>query len=300
MYDIKCKRGGSDALMSDMLGLMQRAFHDTDAQLPRSFYEAKKTVTKMGLSYTKIDVCRYDCMLFWEDDASLEKCKRCNTDRYLPKSESRWATKRAVKSMRYFPLGPRLQRLYMCPKTAEHMSWHGTETNIDLDCYVRAQRFPQDKVLLSRYKKYPTQTEAEVYKIEMQKVKASIPMEKADSTVTYIVGIIWAGAFLLYAWLLVIIIKLVLSIRRGEVFVSKVSKSIEKIGILLAVIYLFDLLCGYLLYSYFISTLHIAQYDIIFASSANEMFLIMGLVLMILSQIILMGKEIKEEQELTI
>ena len=80
MYDIKCKRGGSDAIMSDMLGLMQRAFYNTDAQLTRSFYEAKKTVTKMGLTYTKIDVCRYDCMLFWEDDASLEKCKRCNTD----------------------------------------------------------------------------------------------------------------------------------------------------------------------------------------------------------------------------
>lgn len=170
----------------------------------------------------------------------------------------------------------------------------------DLDCYVRAQRFPQDKVLLSRYKKYPTQAEADVYKIEMQKVKVSIPMDKADSTVTYIVGFIWTVAFLLYAWLLVIIIKQVLSIRRGEVFVSNVSKSIEKIGILLAVIYLFDLLCGYLLYSYFISNLHIAQYDIIFASSANEMFLIMGLVLMILSQIILMGKEMKEEQELTI
>ncbi len=170
----------------------------------------------------------------------------------------------------------------------------------DLDCYVRAQRFPQDKVLLSRYKKYPTQAEADVYKIEMQKVKVSIPMDKADSTVSYIVGFIWTVAFLLYAWLLVIIIKQILNIRRGEVFVSNVSKSIEKIGILLAVIYLFDLLCGYLLYSYFISNLHIAQYDIIFASSANEMFLIMGLVLMILSQIILMGKEMKEEQELTI
>lgn len=179
--------------------------------------------------------------------------------------------------------------------------WHATfYPTYDLDCYVRAQRFPQDKVLLSRYKKYPTQTEADVYKIEMQKVRASIPMEKADSTLTFILGFIWVGAFLLYAWLLVIIFKLVLSIRRGEVFVSKVSKSIEKIGIILAVIYLFDLLCGYLLYSYFVSNLHIAQYDIIFASSANEMFLIMGLVLMILSQIILMGKEIKEEQDLTI
>lgn len=179
--------------------------------------------------------------------------------------------------------------------------WRGTfYPTYDLDCYVRAQRFPQDKVLLSRYKKYSTQAEAEVYKIEMKKVKVSIPMEKADSTVAYIIGFIWTGAFLLYAWLLVIIIKLVLSIRRGEVFVKKVSKSLEKSGIMLAVMYLYDLLCGYLLYSYFISNLHIAQYDIIFASSANEMFLIMGLVLMILSQIILMGKEMKEEQELTI
>jgi hypothetical protein len=30
----------------------------------------------------------------------------------------------AYKKLRYFPITPRLQRLFMSPRTAEHMTWH--------------------------------------------------------------------------------------------------------------------------------------------------------------------------------
>ena len=39
--------------------------------------------------------------------------------------------RRAIKSMRYFPLRLRLQRLFMSPKMAEQMRWHATEANPD-------------------------------------------------------------------------------------------------------------------------------------------------------------------------
>ena len=48
--------------------------------------------------------------------------------------EGQWGRKQkrhAVKSMRYFPLGPRLQRLFMSPKMAEQMRWHATDANVD-------------------------------------------------------------------------------------------------------------------------------------------------------------------------
>ena len=70
-------------------------------------------------------------MLYWGDDAALEKCKRCNWDRYEVKGQGRWAKKRPKKSMRYYPLGPRLKRLYMSSKMAEHMRWHATEVSVD-------------------------------------------------------------------------------------------------------------------------------------------------------------------------
>ena len=42
--------------MSDVIELLSDAFNNIGAELPSSFYEAKKTVTKMGLEYIKIDV----------------------------------------------------------------------------------------------------------------------------------------------------------------------------------------------------------------------------------------------------
>ena len=39
--------------------------------------------------------------------------------------------KRPAKFLRYFPLKPRLQRLFMCSKIAEHMRWHTEGGNKD-------------------------------------------------------------------------------------------------------------------------------------------------------------------------
>ena len=97
LYSIKCKRGASDACMSDVLDLLTDAFYNVEAQIPPSFYEAKKQVTKMGLSYIKIDACEYDCMLYWGDDAALEKCKQCNSNRYEVQGQGKWAKKQSKR-----------------------------------------------------------------------------------------------------------------------------------------------------------------------------------------------------------
>jgi len=43
--------------------------------------------------------------------------------RYKPKT-GRGKTLVVYKKLRYFPITPRLQRLFMSPRTAEHMTWH--------------------------------------------------------------------------------------------------------------------------------------------------------------------------------
>ena len=37
----------------------------------------------------------------------------------------------AYKKLRYFPITPRLQRLFMSPRTAEHMTWHQAHHAVD-------------------------------------------------------------------------------------------------------------------------------------------------------------------------
>lgn len=101
-------------------------------------------------------------------------------------------------------------------------------------------------------------------------------------------------------WLLSIIFKTIRSIIKGEIFVTKISKNIEKIGIILCVIYLVKWLGSYILAQYMIDNIHLAYHSVVYKNESNIMFLIMGLSLMVVSQIILMGKDLKEENDLTI
>ena len=106
--------------------------HDAypESEIPPSFYEANKTISKIGLDYQKIDACPNECMLYWGDDADREVCRTCNTSRYVTDDDEEEdiinepQPKRPAKVLRYFPLKPRLRRLFMSSKTTAHMRWH--------------------------------------------------------------------------------------------------------------------------------------------------------------------------------
>ena len=53
-----------------MLKLLKDAFSDGN-KLPTSHYELKKLLSKLGLSYETIHVCKYDCTLFWKENVDL-------------------------------------------------------------------------------------------------------------------------------------------------------------------------------------------------------------------------------------
>ena len=47
------------------------------AYVPCSWYEAKKSITELGLGHQKIDACKNDCILFWKEYEGREKCPIC-------------------------------------------------------------------------------------------------------------------------------------------------------------------------------------------------------------------------------
>ena len=77
----------------ELLKLLKLAFVKMD--LVDSHYEAKKLMTKMGLGYQSIHVCKIDCALLWNENSTSKTC--------LVYSESRWkmqAGRRTGKNVR--------------------------------------------------------------------------------------------------------------------------------------------------------------------------------------------------------
>ena len=60
----------------------------------------------------------------------MTECMTCGHSRYKPRT-SRGKTLVAYKKRRYSPITSRLQRLFMSPRTAEHMTWHQSHDAVD-------------------------------------------------------------------------------------------------------------------------------------------------------------------------
>ncbi|KAJ8767880.1 hypothetical protein K2173_020820 [Erythroxylum novogranatense] len=95
-----------------------------DHTMVDSFYNMKKLICGLGLPVEKIDCCRMGCMLCWGDDMNLDQCKFCGQPRFKPRKHSMKQKLISWKQMYYFPLTPRLQRLYASDVTASHMRWN--------------------------------------------------------------------------------------------------------------------------------------------------------------------------------
>ncbi|KAH7842947.1 hypothetical protein Vadar_010954 [Vaccinium darrowii] len=81
LYHVKCLKG----LTNDTITMIFQAVKDmlpSDAKLPKDYYEDKKIIKGLGLSYEKIHACPNDCMLFWKEHANDDFCK-CGASRWI-------------------------------------------------------------------------------------------------------------------------------------------------------------------------------------------------------------------------
>ncbi|CAN6678591.1 unnamed protein product [Malus baccata var. baccata] len=104
------------------LGVIKRML-PKDNCLPEDHKSAQKMLKGLGLGYEKIHACVNNCILFYKENIQLDKCPVCNEPRFKMTSQNR-KTKIPQKVMRYLPLKPRLQRLYMSMHTTTDMRWH--------------------------------------------------------------------------------------------------------------------------------------------------------------------------------
>lgn len=173
--------------------------------------------------------------------------------------------------------------------------WNFTTKNtLEVDVPVR-HRGGIDHYLYSRL------VNGQPVMVDMKYVKIKVPMENNPQIRPFVISL--ALIFLIvpfYIWLLVVIMKVLWSVYKGEVFVSEIAKGLEKAGKLLVAIWIVGRIIGYIVLVIMKQNLLLAGYEIDFPIIGEVTFLIFGLALMIVSQIILMGKELQEEQELTI
>jgi len=124
LLNIKSESNMSDNCYNQILLFLKELLPE-DAKLPVDYYRTKQMVAKLGLGYEKIDVCQTGCILYYKDNKDRRDCPKCGKPRYKPKRRRSGRQKDVpYKVLRYFPITPRLQRLYMSTKTAEHMTWH--------------------------------------------------------------------------------------------------------------------------------------------------------------------------------
>ncbi|KAI3778420.1 hypothetical protein L2E82_07700 [Cichorium intybus] len=121
LMHIKVNHKWTNSSFDELLELLQSSYPEGN-KIPSSHYVAKKTLKKIGLGYESIHVCRNDCALFWKEYSSLQNCPVCNESRWI--NEKTNGKKIAHKVLRYFPVTPRLRRLYCSRHTAKDMIWH--------------------------------------------------------------------------------------------------------------------------------------------------------------------------------
>nr|CAH66657.1 OSIGBa0092J07.3 [Oryza sativa] len=108
-------------------------------KLPETTYEAKKIVCPLGLEVHKIHACPNDCILYrGEEYENLEACPVCKALRYKirrddPGEVDGQLTKKRIlaKVMWYFPIIPRLRRLFRNKGNARMLRWHAEERQQD-------------------------------------------------------------------------------------------------------------------------------------------------------------------------
>nr|GLL42447.1 uncharacterized protein LOC109190361 [Ipomoea trifida] len=118
-------------------------------------------------------------MLYWGDDKAVETCKVCHTSRWKqPKGKNDGDVrcgskfkKKPSKVLRYFPLKPRLQRLFMSSKTAEYMRWHAMASNKD-----GLMRHPRDSESWKQFNEVHAEFAA-----DPRNVRLGYPMKEAST-----------------------------------------------------------------------------------------------------------------------
>ncbi|XP_073121628.1 uncharacterized protein [Henckelia pumila] len=110
--------------------------------LPESVYSTRKFLKPFDLGYEKIHACPNDCCLFRNELKDLDSCPKCGSSRWKADKVTAKIHKGVPeKVLRYFPVIPRLKRMFKLKEMAEDLIWHADHKSQD-----HMMRHPVDSV----------------------------------------------------------------------------------------------------------------------------------------------------------
>lgn len=117
LFNLKSKYGVSNKFFDDLLLLVKKMLPTEGNEMASDTYEVKRTFKALGSGYVKIHACENNCILYRGMYAEYDECPTCG--------RSRWKVKKVPeKVLWYFPIIPRLKRLYQSETTARNLRWH--------------------------------------------------------------------------------------------------------------------------------------------------------------------------------
>ena len=134
----KACNGVTDKGFEELLKLVKKILPEGD-ELPSTTWEAKRVVCPLGLEVQKIHACPNDCILYrGAEYENLDCCPVCKCARYKIRRDDPGEVdgetikkKIPAKLVWYFPLIPRLKRLFRNKEHAKLMRWHKEERKND-------------------------------------------------------------------------------------------------------------------------------------------------------------------------
>ena len=130
LYNLKAKYGYSDKSFDVLLQLLSDMLPN-DNVLPTSMYDVKKTLSALGMEYTKIHACHKSCILFRKEYVDLNECPKCGSSRWKI-GKNGVVSKIPNKVLWYFPIIPRFKRMFRSVETAKNLTWHANGRKVKI------------------------------------------------------------------------------------------------------------------------------------------------------------------------
>ena len=74
--------------LDEILTFLKYDVLPADNTCPKSSYEMKRLLLKLGLSHETIHCCQCGKTLYWKENLNLDHCPKCQNSRYIPGSNS--------------------------------------------------------------------------------------------------------------------------------------------------------------------------------------------------------------------
>ncbi|CAA7020270.1 unnamed protein product [Microthlaspi erraticum] len=152
LFRNKTQNGWSDKSFNELLETLPNMLPE-DNVLRTSTYDVKKFLKTFDMGYEKIHACVNDCCLFRKKLKKAKVCLKCKTSRWKTNMHT-GEIKKGVpqKVLRYFPIIPRLKRMFRSEQTAMESRWHFSNKRTD-----RKMRHPVESVTwMSMNDKFPS------------------------------------------------------------------------------------------------------------------------------------------------